>query len=188
MADRTFFTTLARQVADAASDIDSASSGTRIESGSGSRSGSSVASSGSRPASVAPSSVPSGPPQTQALLGSPGQLAAQAPQAEQVRFPSVTPPFSAQQSASRGSGSRSGSGSGSVVSDVEAIESEGTDIRRMLLHLCIPAAVFAGVYNVAPLIAHEKLADKRGLVDRRKLLMASGIAAGVAFVIARLVI
>ena len=58
----------------------------------------------------------------------------------------------------------------------------------MLLHLCIPAAGFAGVYNVAPLIAHEKLADKRGLVDRRKLLMASGIAAGLAFVIARLVI
>ena len=187
MADRTFFTTLARQVADAASDIDSVSLGTKIESGSGSRSGSSVAS-GSRPASVAssvPSSVPSGPPQTQALLGSPGQLTVDRP-AQQVRLRSVTPPGSAQHSASGGSGSVSGSGS--IVSDVEVIEPEKTDVRRMLLHLCIPAAVFAGVYNVAPLIAHEKLVDKRGLVDRRKLLMASGIAAGLAFVIARLVI
>ena len=192
MADRTFFTTIARQVADAASDIESISSGASSapRSGSGSGSVSSVVS-GSRPASVT-SSIPSGPPQTQALLGSPGQIAAQAPAelpAQQVRFNSVSPPRSAQ--GSQHSASDGGSGSGSIVSgatDAMEAPAEGTDVRRMLLHLCIPAAVFAAVYNVGPLIAHEKLTDKKGLVDKRKLLMASGLAAGVAFVIARLVI
>ena len=202
MADRTFFTTIARQVADAASDIEGSVSGGSIGShasrashgsGSGSHSSGSSIVSGSGPASVASSHL-SGPAQTQALLGSPSQAiiappVVAAPVAQQVRFQSASPAQSLQGSqrySGRGSGSIASGSGGSVHSSFE--EAEGSDVRRILLHLCIPAAVFAGVYNVGPLVAHEKLVDSKGKVDRRKLLMASGLAAGLAFVIARLVI
>ncbi len=183
-----YFTTIARELADAASDIaDSVSSASIASQASHatSASGSSIGS-GSHPASVASSaqlSADLGPAQTQALLGSAVEQTAAAA-GKQVRFESPAGSVEGSQRSSHLS-----SGSGSVGSQGEfAVESEGTDVRRMLLHLFIPAAVFAGVFNVAPLIAHERLATPEGKLDKKKLLMASGIAAGVAFIVARLVI
>lgn len=199
---RQHFTRIAREIADAASEAASVSSkrsasshassasGSKAPSIAGSGTGSvagsgSIASShpsaGAASGSQTPASPVIGPSETQALFSDP---ASAGPQGQQVKF-------------ARGSqGSKSGS---SVVSGGSSLVSsegfgsaqarqEGGDVRRVLLQLCIPAAVFAGVYNIGPLVMEDRLTDAKGKLDKKKLLVASSVAAGVAFLLARLVV
>lgn len=189
MSARTYFTTIAREAAEALSEASSEAAGSVSSHGSGSHAGSVVSSksasskgSGASRASSNGSSMHSGqdlgPPQTQMLLGSPQQPVA----AKQVTFQDADGGSIASRSSK--SGSDMSSHSSSYASEAE----ESVNIRRVLLHMCISAAIFAAVYNIAPLVAREKLEKRNGQLDKKKLLAASGVAALVGFGVARLVV
>ena len=190
MSARTYFTTIAREAAEALSEASSEAAGSVSSHGSGSHAGSVVSSKSasskgsgaSRAASSNGSSTHSGqdlgPPQTQMLLGSPVQPVA----AKQVTFQDADGGSVASRS------SKSGSAVSSHSSDYASEVEESVSIRRVLLQMCISAAIFAAVYNIAPLVAREKLEKRNGQLDKKKLLAASGVAALVGFGVARLVV